>query len=337
MQKRLFNYLLVLLLGVTLFSSCKDDGIDSMFFRTDGTLNVVLTDTDGSPISGVQIYLYHRNSESIITAKNTDDNGVVDFGRYESGIYQVNAKFTHNSNFYDVTEEVHINSGVTTSHEMNVADFNGDISIKILDSNSGEVVETDMGIKLGFIPVNEDFFGIISQQEMLNLIINPINITNGKINVELPVAEYYIVLHNDTEILEGNYHFVNQYQKTYTNFYINPINFLLASKSTWGVSSVTTSSGLQGSSIFPVSSLEFNQGNLLFNLTDGTTYEGSYTLYSDQGFYMANVYANNITMYFNESYYEINADGSITFYFNYVDTYNSGSNYYDSDVRITIN
>ncbi|HET8859939.1 MAG TPA: hypothetical protein VFM92_08405 [Marivirga sp.] len=119
---------------------------------------------------------------------------------------------------------------------------------------------------------------------------------------------------------------------------MNPITLLLLSKSTWVVSDFTADSNVDN--IMPISTISFGQNESMeLTYRNGETDDAYYYLNNSGGFDWYNLDSDNYSFYFNEDYYELNNNGSITFYFNYWETYNSNDAtwYYSNNVSITLN
>ncbi|WP_325121765.1 hypothetical protein [Marivirga sp.] len=145
-------------------------------------------------------------------------------------------------------------------------------------------------------------------------------------------------MYNEDHILYSNYSYVDPYDKDYVNFNVNPITLLLLSKSTWVVSDFTADSNVDN--IMPISTISFGQNESMeLTYRNGETDDAYYYLNNSGGFDWYNLDSDNYSFYFNEDYYELNNNGSITFYFNYWETYNSNDAtwYYSNNVSITLN
>lgn len=338
MKKFLLNPLAYLVLILFVFTSCKEDEIDSIFFRTDGGLSTVVKDADGQAIADAKISLYNLRSENRLDVAYTNENGIVDFGRFEAGEYSISAEFHHNNDYFQINEEVHVISGTDIQHEINAADHYGEIMVRILDNSTGDPITFNIDAKIGLIPMDEAYRESTNEEELLELINYSFD-SEGKMTIsELPQASYLVVMYTESNLMYTSYAYVDPYEKDYVNFIVNPTSLLLRSKESWVVSNVSANSNIDN--IMPISSISFLQGdNMVITYENGEVDDAYYQLYSAGGFDWYNLGTNNYSFYFNESNFEINSDGSITFFFTYWETYNSndGMWYYSNDVSITLN
>ncbi len=338
MKNVLLNPLAYLMLSLIVFTSCNEDEIDSVFFRTDGGLSTVVRDADGKAIADAKVALYNLRSENRIDFAYTNENGVVDFGRFEAGEYSVSAEFNHHSEFFQINEEVHIISGTDTQHEINVADHYGEIMVRIVDNNTGEPITFSPDAKIGLIPIDEAFRESLNDENLLDLITYSFDSEGQMTLTDLPQASYLVVMYTENNLMYSTYAYVDPYDKEYIYFSVNPTSLLLRSKATWVVSNVSATSNVDN--IMPISSISFGQNdNMVITYDNGEVDNAYYQLYSSGGFDWYNLGSDNYSFYFNESNFEVNSDGSITFNFNSWETYNSseGSWYYSNNVSITLN
>lgn len=338
MKKSLFNPLAYLMLSLFVFTSCQDDEIDSIFFRTDGGISTLVTDADGQAISDVKVSLYNIQSENRIDVAYTNESGVVDFGRFEAGEYSILAEIQHNEEYFQINEEVHIISGIDSQHEINIADHYGEMMVRIINNSTGLPIEFNPEAKIGLIPMNDAFNEITNEDGLFDLITYSFDAEGQMTISDLPQSSYLVVMYSDDNILFSNYSYVDPFEKDYVNFSVNPTTLLLLSKDSWVVSDVTADSNVDN--IMPISSISFGQNErMVVTYENGATDDAYYYMNSSGGFDWYNLGSNDYNFYFNEDYYEINSDGSITFYFSSWETYsyNDGSYYYSSNVSITLN
>ncbi|WMN12340.1 hypothetical protein QYS49_33290 [Marivirga salinae] len=338
MKESLLNPFLSLFLGLILFTSCQDDEIDSIFLRTDGGILTVLKDADGQPISDAKVALYNTRTENRIDVNYTDENGVVNFGRFEAGEYFIVTDFNHNDEYFQINEEVHIISGTDTQHEINVADHYGELLVRILDINTGQPIEFNTDAMIGLIPTDEAFSETTTADGLRDLIKYTYESESQLSITDLPQSSYLVVMYNEESIFYTNYATVDPYDKAYVNFNVNPMTLLLTSKATWVVSNITADSNIDN--IMPISSISFGQNESMeVTYVNGDTVEAYFYMNSGGGFDWYNLGSSNYYFNFNEDNYEINSDGSITFNFYYWETYNNndGTWYYSDNVSITLN
>ncbi|HET8861579.1 hypothetical protein [Marivirga sp.] len=192
MKKFLLNPLAYLMLSLIVFTSCQDDEIDSIFFRTDGGLSTIIKDANGLAISDAKISLFNIQSENRIEVDYTNENGVVDFGRFEAGEYYISAEFTHNEEYFQINEEVHVISGTDIQHEINIADHYGEILVRILDNSTGQPIEFNPEAKIGLIPMDEAFREMTNEEGFFDLIDYSFD-SEGQITIsDLPQAAYLV-------------------------------------------------------------------------------------------------------------------------------------------------
>lgn len=338
MKKLLFNPLLSLFLGLIVFTSCKDDEIDSIFFRTDGGISTVLKDADGQAISDAKVALYNMRTENRIEVNYTDENGLVNFGRFEAGEYFIVTEFNHNNEFFQINEEVHIISGTDIQHEINIADHYGELLVRIIDNATGQPIEFNTDAMIGLIPRDEAFQEAASAEGLRDLIKYSFDSESQLSISDLPQSGYLVVMYNEENIFYTNYATVDPYEKGYVNFNVNPMSLLLTSKASWVVTNVTADSNL--GNIMPISNISFGQNeSMVVTFENGETNDAYYYMSSNGGFDWYNVGSDSYYFNFNEENYDINSDGSITFHFYYWETYdnNEGTWYYSDNVSITLN
>ena len=339
MQKVLLRNLFVLLLGVGVLSSCKEDeGVDSIFFRTDGSLAATLVDDNNEPIAEAKVSLYNYESESRVAVKYTDESGKVDFGRLEAKEYSMNVELVHSGEWFDFNEEIHVISGVNTTHDMNLADQRGEVLIRFFNNNTGELLDLNLGdMEVSIIPRNEDLNLVTNDEEALALAVQSSPAGRNIEIDDLSAASYMVAFNNGENIMDVYYFTIDPYNRSYVNIYLNPTSIIIQSKSVWTVSEVTSDNNEAG--LIPMSTISFENGNMMVTFNNGEQEAGSYSLYSDGGFYWNGLSTSNYNFYYSEDNYEINSDGSITFNFSSWETYDyNTSNYiYDENVSITIN
>ncbi len=336
-MQKLFKQIIILCIGALVFSSCKEDEIDSIFFRTDGALSITLTDDDGKAVADARAELYNFSTGNRISVKRTDENGRVDFGRYESGEYLVNMELSHNGEWFDFDEEIHILSGVDTKHNMSLADQRGDFFIKIFNSNDGELINFDLGdLKIGLVPYNDEFSQTINDAEILSLITSSYKAESSLEVKDVPAARYLAVLY-DEEIIDSNLITISPFDDDFLIFYVNPMSILLASKSVWTVTNIVSDE--PANVLVPISTFSFEDGNMTVTYNNGDVAEARCSFYFGQNFDWYSLSTSNYSIYLNENKYTINTNGSITFNFSYWEIYNdeAGQYYSDNDISITIN
>jgi hypothetical protein len=337
MKNSLLKPLVFLILGLFVFTSCQEDEIDSIFFRTDGGIATVIKDGDGQAISEAKVALYNYRTENRVSIGYTDESGRIDFGRFEAGEYSILADFQHNDEYFQIEEEVHIISGTNTQHQINTTDHYGDLLVRILDNSTGQPLEFNPGVMIGLVPVNEDMNQVTNEEDFRELIQYSFESEVELSIADLPEASYVVLMYNDESIIQTSNAFIDPFNKDYVNFYVNPTSLLLMSKSTWVVSNITAEDNQDN--IMPISSISFSENeNMLVTYENGETDDAYFSMYSNGNFDWYNLGTDNYNFYFGEDYYNLNSDGSITFYFGYWETYNSndGNWYYSNNVSITI-
>jgi hypothetical protein len=337
MNKLLLNRLAFLILAVIVFTSCQEDEIDSIFFRTDGGISTVIKDAEGQAIIDAKVSLYNFRTENRMDVGYSDDNGVVDFGRFEAGEYSIFTEFDHNDEYFQINEEIHIISGTDTQHEINVADHYGELLVRTFDNSTGQPIEFNPDLQIGLIPTNEAYREVTTSEALRELVKYSFDFEAELSLSDIPESSYLVVLYNEETIINSSFAEVDPFDKDYVNFSVNATSLLLMSKSSWAVTNVTADGSTQN--LIPISSISFLRNeNMEVTYDNGETRNSYYYLSSGGGFDWYNMGSENYNLSFNEDYYEINSDGSITFYFSYWDTYDfsEGTWYSSNNVSITL-
>ncbi|MNV41458.1 hypothetical protein D3C71_1330950 [compost metagenome] len=126
---------LIFLLAV--FYSCKKITNIEVTSPTSGEFTYKLLDDAGKGISNVKVSVFDRlEGRPVLYESLTDNNGVADFGKINSGSYFIRADSPAVNNIkYSIQEYVQVLTGKPKHKEIKVSDYSGTLNITIINHN----------------------------------------------------------------------------------------------------------------------------------------------------------------------------------------------------------
>lgn len=202
------NLILTLLLGILLWS-CSDETDFTVTLKESGTLKIELTQ-NAVPVVGTMVYLIpemnvYNKANSIsyidyaIDYKETDANGLVDFGEVNVGNYLIITEGVAIGGLdYNPTRIVQVISGAEKEYSIEALDYIGNITLTVLAYDEYYDMVPTSGIKVAIIPEQdviypyEDAIEFAFAEKTTN--------SDGIVTFELPSGYYYdaIVYITDT-------------------------------------------------------------------------------------------------------------------------------------------
>lgn len=127
------------MLLMAVFVSCKKTTNLDVSFSNSGKLSYKLMDDAGKGIPNVKVSLfdhianYYSGNTILIDERQTDVNGLVDFGDLNPKSYLIVADSAKVKNVnYSIKEYVQVVTGVSKHRDVKVTDFSGTLSVKVI-------------------------------------------------------------------------------------------------------------------------------------------------------------------------------------------------------------
>jgi len=192
------NLLLTLLVAIFLWS-CSDDSDMTVILKEAGKLKVEFTQ-NGAPLIGTMVYLIPEmnggedkgNSyiEYAIDFKETDEDGIVDFGEVNVGNYYVITEgVVVGSMTYNPVRIVQVVSDTKKEYTVEVLDYKGTITLTVFTYDEYYELVPTSGIKVAILPQEdviypyEDAIDFAFAEKTTN--------SDGIVTFELPSGYYY--------------------------------------------------------------------------------------------------------------------------------------------------
>lgn len=180
----------LLMVSVMLSFSCKEDQLESITIKKNGDLSIVLLDGE-NPVPGQKVFLYSGYSGGIISALETNEKGVINFGTFHEGFYGI--RFHVEGEVY-VEQEIQVISGETKGNKViQLKDYVGTYTVELFDYNTNEIIKDDHGYGIAIVPyieVLED----VEEEDLVNYAREIKYFASGVVTFELPVYEYVAFL-----------------------------------------------------------------------------------------------------------------------------------------------
>lgn len=337
MKNNIYKNFIAIFAIVLAFSACEDEEVGSIFNRTDGGMAAVITDAEGAPVADAKVTLYNFTTRNRIGVKFSNEEGIVDFGRFEAGEYNLLVELTHDNEWFSFTQEAHVISGVNIQHEVNLADHVAEFTIRIRDAFSGELINVDLPIKIGLVPLTASLENVNTNEEIIALVTKSYDAINNLVLTDIPVAQYLVILYSEDKIYSSDQKSLTSFEPNYFDFYINPLSIILESKPLWSLISVDAET--PNNNLIPIKSISFDGNEITVTFSNNEVEETSFYYDSNGTFNWHNLYPNNYSLSFSGNSYSIGNDGSLTFNFGYWETYHYDldERFYSSNVSLTFN
>src|SRR5690554_4721423 len=122
MRKVTQKFIMMLFVAVSaLFVACdSDDNLESITLKRSGGLSITVLNGE-EPLVNQKVRFYNYLTESEIDVLLTDENGVIDFGKLNDGIYGVSIEILA-PKYYEIFQEIQVLSGESINKTIQLQD-----------------------------------------------------------------------------------------------------------------------------------------------------------------------------------------------------------------------
>lgn len=198
MKKSIFS-LTLLIVTVLFMSGCGQDELTVTLVQH-GNLTIK-TLNDGKVVPEAKLRLNRNFSTSgELLYKESDANGMVDFGALNQGTYTVSVEATVGELKYNINQSVQVISGISKNYDFELNDYTGAIQVQFNDID-GNPSDTS-GLKVAVL-YQEDFQFEQSLEEQLEAaVFTGVSDSNGQVNFErVPVGTYAVIYYGGEETI----------------------------------------------------------------------------------------------------------------------------------------
>lgn len=203
--------LLATLLVATLLWSCSDETDLTITLKESGTLKIELTQ-DANPVAGAMVYLIPEMNvpdkaisntyiDYAIDFKETNANGLVDFGEVNAGNYTIITEgVTVSDLVYNPIRIVQVISGSEKKFSIETLDYTGSIKLTVLkyDNITYEYIPNS-GLKVAILP-EEDLYSTNTIEEAIDIAyVEKTTGSDGILIFDLPSGYYYYAIFYTTD------------------------------------------------------------------------------------------------------------------------------------------